>query len=308
MNELLLLPSSNWTEKNVHLAKALPLLVESDSSSFMLDLTSIRAHVEETFNQSPQYVILNDHVRAVIEAAIGYALKQERNYEIECLRSGSHKYWRHHQIVIKLWSEIVESLVHERGSWGELQEVEGYVLTMSIMNRILTLMPCCNSMDMHKVIIADPKGTTHPEASVWKNEEGIEEEPEPGMKLRISSLMRSSVDDELDEKQRKELDQELQITGVTKKVLRTWDCELVIPMLTVRGQLELTASTLSFTMNPDFEAQFKEQVAKQDAQRAMKKMEGVNKYTMLKLPENRIWKLTELTHEEYRLYSVDLMK
>lgn len=115
---------------------------------------------------------------------------------------------------------------------------------------------------MHEILVADPKGTTHPEASVWKNEEEVEEEPETGMQLRLSSLMRSSVDDELDEKQRKELEQELQLTGVKMKVLRTWECELVVPMLAVRGQLELTASTLSFTMNPDFEAQFKEQVAK----------------------------------------------
>ena len=246
VNELLLLPSSNWAEKNVHLVKALSLLVENDGSSFLLDLPALRVRVEEAFNQSPHYIILNDHVRAVIEAAIGYVLKQERNYETECLRSGSHKYWRHHQIIIKQWGEIVESLVHERGSWGELQDVEGYELKSSIIYRILTLIPCCNALDMHKILIADPKGTTHPEASVWKNEEGTEEEPEPEMKLRLSSLMRSSVDDELDEKQRKELEQELQITGVPKKVLRTWECELVIPMLAVRGQF-IPLHILKFT-------------------------------------------------------------
>lgn len=125
MNELLLLPSSNWTEKNVHLAKALPLLTETDYSSFLIDLTAVQGRVEEVFNQSPQYVILNSHVQTVIETAIGYVLRQERNYETECLRSGSHKYWRHHQIIIKQWSEIVESLIHERGSWGELQDVKG---------------------------------------------------------------------------------------------------------------------------------------------------------------------------------------
>lgn len=70
MNELLLLPSSNWAEKNVHLVKALSLLVENDGSSFLLDLPALRVRVEEAFNQSPHYIILNDHVRAVIEARL----------------------------------------------------------------------------------------------------------------------------------------------------------------------------------------------------------------------------------------------
>ena len=160
------------------------------------------------------------------------------------------------------------------------------------MCSILELMPRCNEFGMHEILVSDPNGTSHLDASVWKNEEEPEEEEEKTVGLRLSSLMRSSVEDTLNEEQRKELDQELlqsQSSGV--KTLFTTDCEL-------------TTSTLSFTVSPDFEAQFKEQIAKQEAYRQSKKNEGVNKFTMLKLPENKIWRLSELTHEEYRLYSV----
>jgi singapore isolate B (sub-type 7) whole genome shotgun sequence assembly, scaffold_24 len=174
-----------------------------------------------------------------------------------------------------------------------------------VMCSILELMPRCNEFGMHEILVSDPNGTSHLDASVWKNEEEPEEEEEKTVGLRLSSLMRSSVEDTLNEEQRKELDQELlqsQSSGV--KTLFTTDCELIVPMLAVRGKLELTTSTLSFTVSPDFEAQFKEQIAKQEAYRQSKKNEGVNKFTMLKLPENKIWRLSELTHEEYRLYSV----
>ena len=169
------------------------------------------------------------------------------------------------------------------------------------MCSILELMPRCNEFGMHEILVSDPNGTSHLDASVWKNEEEPEEEEEKTVGLRLSSLMRSSVEDTLNEEQRKELDQELlqsQSSGV--KTLFTTDCELIVPMLAVRGKLELTTSTLSFTVSPDFE----EQIAKQEAYRQSKKNEGVNKFTMLKLPENKIWRLSELTHEEYRLYSV----
>ena len=118
------------------------------------------------------------------------------------------------------------------------------------MCSILELMPRCNEFGMHEILVSDPNGTSHLDASVWKNEEEPEEEEEKTVGLRLSSLMRSSVEDTLNE------------------------------------------------------AQFKEQIAKQEAYRQSKKNEGVNKFTMLKLPENKIWRLSELTHEEYRLYSV----
>ena len=78
---------------------------------------------------------------------------------------------------------------------------------------------------------------------------------------------------------------------------------MVVPMLAVRGKLELSTSTLSFTISPEFEAEFKQQIEKQAAYIAnAKRFEGVNKFLMLTLPENKIWKLGELTHEEFRLY------
>ena len=305
LNELLVLPSNNWAEKNVHLAKALELLGTSDSTAFIIDLAGMRDHVESLFNQVPPYVIYGASIKEVMESAARYPVVHEMGFELQTLRDGSHSYWRNHQIVIKRWSSIVESLVHERGAWGELESQEGLAIGEEVTCSILKLMPRCNEFGMHEILVSDPHGTSHLDASVWKNEEEPEEEVEKTVGLRLSSLMRSSVEDTLNEEQRKELDQELllsQSSGV--KTLFTTDCELIVPMLAVRGKLELTTSTLSFTVSPDFEAQFKEQIAKQEAYRQSKKNEGVNKFTMLTLPENKIWRLNELTHEEYRLYSV----
>ena len=100
----------------------------------------------------------------------------------------------------------------------------------------------------------------------------------------------------------KELDQEL--LGLQKKtILFTAECQMITPMLATRGKIELTQRMLLFTVNPDFEREFNEQIEKQAAYlNSNKRIEGINKFTMLKLPENKIWRLTELTHEEFRLY------
>lgn len=81
--------------------------------------------VEMLFSQVPQYVIYSASVKEVMESAVRYLLVHEMGFELQTLRSGSHSYWRNHQIVIKRWSSIVESLVHERGAWGELESQKG---------------------------------------------------------------------------------------------------------------------------------------------------------------------------------------
>ena len=45
-----------------------------------------------------------------------------------------------------------------------------------VMCSILELMPRCNEFGMHEILVSDPNGTSHLDASVWKNEEEPEEE------------------------------------------------------------------------------------------------------------------------------------
>ena len=100
---MLVLPSNNWAEKNVHLAKALELLGKSDTTAFLIDLVGMHDQVEVLFSQVPQYVIYSASVKEVMESAVRYLLVHEMGFELQTLRSGSHSYWRNHQIVIKRW-------------------------------------------------------------------------------------------------------------------------------------------------------------------------------------------------------------
>lgn len=170
---------------------------------------------------------------------------------------------------------------------------------------ILTLTPCMNQYNMHSILVADPNGTTHPEASVWKSDDEGGAMAEVDVVPHLSSLMRSSVETTLDEDQQKELNQELFQSQMAKsQVIFSEECDLVIPMLVVHGKLEMTNTTLSFTMSSDWEKAFRDNMEALEAQRQKKNLEGLNKYSMLTLPENRIWKLNDLTHEEYRLHIV----
>ena len=162
-----------------------------------------------------------------------------------------------------------------------------------------------NDYNMHTILVADPEGTTHPEASVWKNEEEEGKMAEEEITSHLSSLMRSSVETELNEDQQKELDQEIfQSQTSNSRVIFSAECNLVIPMLVVSGKLEMTPSTLAFTTSSDWEKQFRDTMEALEAQRQKKNLEGLNKYSMLTLPGNRIWKLADLTHEEFRLHMV----
>ena len=292
LNAMLILPPECWAEKNTHLTKALEYLQLSDNTTFIIDFDGISKLVQESLNKISSYVVNNEHNVVRFDSAVLFVVKQEKDYEVHYLKNESHNYWRKHQITVKRWSEIVESLVHERGPWGELSSHEG----------ILTLTSRCNSYGMHQILVSDPNGTTHADASVWNDVDGQEETEVKETQGKIASLMRSSVEEDLIEDQHKELDQEL--LGLQKKtVLFTAECQLITPMLATRGKIELTQHTLSFTVSPDFEREFNEQIEKQAAYlNSNKRIEGINKFTMLKLPENKIWRLTELTHEEFRLY------
>ena len=292
LNEMLILPPECWAEKNTHLMKALEYLQLNDNTTFIIDFDAISKLVLGSLNQISSYVVDNEQNVVRFDSAVLYVVKQEKDYEVHYLKNESHNYWRKHQITVKRWSEMVESLVHERGPWGELSSHEG----------ILTLTSRCNSYGMHQILISDPNGTTHPDASVWNDVDEQEEAQVKDTQGKIASLMRSSVEEDLSEDQHKELDQEL--LGLQKKtILFTAECQLITPMLATRGKIELTQGTLSFTVSPDFEREFNEQIEKQTAYlNSNKRIEGINKFTMLKLPENKIWRLTELTHEEFRLY------
>ena len=292
LNAMLILPPECWAEKNTHLMKALEYLQLSDNTTFIIDFDGISKLVMESLNQISSYVVNNEHNVVRFDSAVLFVVKQEKDYEVHYLKNESHNYWRKHQITVKRWSEMVESLVHERGPWGELASHDG----------ILTLTSRCNSYGMHQILISDPNGTTHPDASVWNDVDEQAEAEVEDTQGKIASLMRSSVEEDLNEDQHKELDQEL--LGLQKKtILFTAECQMITPMLATRGKIELTQHMLLFTVNPDFEREFNEQIEKQAAYlNSNKRIEGINKFTMLKLPENKIWRLTELTHEEFRLY------
>lgn len=292
LDAMLILPPECWEEKNTHLVKALQLLQLTDSITFLIDFDSIGKLVEASLGANSNYIINGPQTVTRFDRAVGYVEMQEKSYEVRCLKEGSHNYWRKHQITVKRWSEMVESLIHERGPWGELSDQEG----------ILTLTARCNSYGMHQIFVLDPNGTSHQDASVWNDADEQEETELKETVGKITSLMQSSVEEDLNEDQHRELDQELM--GAQKKsILFSAECQLITPMLATRGKLEMTQNTLSFTVSPDFEREFNEQIEKQTAyMNSNKRIEGVNKFTMLKLPENKIWRLTELTHEEYRLY------
>lgn len=233
-------------------------------------------------------------------AAIEFARLQEKGYEVRCLKDGSHTFWSKHQITVRRWSLMVESLEHERGPWGVLGNNEGSAQAWGVTRSILTLTDRFNMFDMHSILVKDPKGTTHADASVWN--ETMEEIEATQSVSGMSILMRSSVEEDLPEEDAKNAN-ELMGNSHQGRILFSQECLMVTPMLAARGKLELTTSTLSFTLSPEFEAEFKQQIDKQTAYIAStKRFEGVNKYLMLKLPENKIWKLGELTHEEFRLY------
>ena len=71
------------------------------------------------------YTILGEAATQRVLAAIAFARLQEKDYEVRCLKDGSHTFWRKHQITVRRWSLMVESLEHERGPWGELGNNEG---------------------------------------------------------------------------------------------------------------------------------------------------------------------------------------
>lgn len=148
---------------------------------------------------------------------------------------------------------------------------------------------------MHQILVMDPNGTTHPNASVWNNAEEPElgaAEAQPG---KIASLMQSAVEEEKERLQ--------EATDHRSQVLFTTECQLVRPMLLIPGKLELSTQSLSFTISEEFTRELAEQIERQDRYMASnKRLEGVNKYRMLKLPENSFWHLSEITHEEYRLH------
>lgn len=150
---------------------------------------------------------------------------------------------------------------------------------------------------MHNIIVKDPEGSTHPDASVWNEEKNQEIKEKP----KIMNIIESSIDKE---EEMKEIDQEF-LNGTSHKshIVFSEDCYMITPMLATRGKLDLSDNTISFTVNADFEHEFKEQIEKQaKLMENNKRIEGINKFTMLTLPENKIWKLTELVSEEYRMY------
>ena len=106
------------------------------------------------------------------------------------------------------------------------------------------------------------------------------EENEPTLSVSgMSSLMRSSVEEDLPKEEAKSANEELMTRRHQGRVLFSQECLMVTPMLAARGKLELTTSTLSFTLSPEFEAEFKQQIDKQTAYIASaKRFEGVNKY------------------------------
>ena len=124
VNQLLLLPFTNWAEKNVHLAKALEISGEIDSTVFRLDFAHLRERMESIFAQTIFYTPCNNAVKLVMTEAINAVSLQEYRFETRCLKDGSHAYWRQYQSTIKRWSSVVDSLVHERGPWGELHQSE----------------------------------------------------------------------------------------------------------------------------------------------------------------------------------------
>lgn len=243
--------------------------------------------VEASYASVFSYVLNSPYATAVFNTAIASIGLQEKEFEVRCLKDGSHNFWRKHQITLKRWSTMVDSLIHERGPWGELKENSG----------ILTLSQRCNEYGMRNILVKDPNGTTHPDASVWNEEKSSEVKEEP----KIMNLIESSVDNDTE---MKEIDQELMNSRIHKtRIVFSEDCLMVTPMLSARGKLDLSDNTISFTLNADFEREFKEQIEKQTKiMENNKRIEGVNKFTMLKLPENKIWKLSELVSEEYRMY------
>lgn len=261
----------------------------------------IRQSLDASLEEGSRYTIGGEGMTRRILTAIEYVKEQERKYEVRCLKDGSHNYWRKHQITVRRWSTMVESLEHERGPWGELGNNEGCVSGCGVTRSILTLTGRYNKYNMHSILVKDPKGTNHADASVWN--ETLEEEEKAQKESGMLSLMRSSVEEDIDEEQEKAMNEELMANRHQGRILFSQECLMVVPMLAVRGKLELSTSTLSFTISPEFEAEFKQQIEKQAAYIAnAKRFEGVNKFLMLTLPENKIWKLGELTHEEFRLY------
>lgn len=133
---MLILPPECWADKNTHLYKAIELLQLKDTSALAIPFVyhsiqsfisqdQVKQEVEASFNSIVNYSMNNAYASAIIEQTIGYCLLQEKNFEVHCLKEGSHDFWRKHQMIVKKWSTMVESLVHERGPWGELKEDNG---------------------------------------------------------------------------------------------------------------------------------------------------------------------------------------
>lgn len=120
MKKLLFPPSSSWEEKNIYLAKSLEISGETDPAVFHIEFTQLRQQVENTFAQIPVYTPCSRVIEDVMKTATDAIILQEHAFEVRCLKDGSHAYWRQYQSTIKRWSSVVESLVHERGPWGEL--------------------------------------------------------------------------------------------------------------------------------------------------------------------------------------------
>ena len=87
----------------------------------------IRQSLDASLEEGSRYTIGGEGMTRRILTAIEYVKEQERKYEVRCLKDGSHNYWRKHQITVRRWSTMVESLDHERGPWGELGNNEGCV-------------------------------------------------------------------------------------------------------------------------------------------------------------------------------------
>lgn len=79
----------------------------------------------ECFLQLPAYEPNSRAATHLIDGAIVFAQQQQQRIAERELQEGVHAFGRRRQMVLKSWVQMVESLVHERSPWGELQEATG---------------------------------------------------------------------------------------------------------------------------------------------------------------------------------------
>ncbi|KAK8807070.1 hypothetical protein WA158_003829 [Blastocystis sp. Blastoise] len=234
-----------------------------------------------------------------IEKAMEEVISNENLYETIWLKSCLHQYNRKQHDVVSKWNSIYQNMSNDRGPWSDLNIQKEIVYTLSSH---------LDHQKQHKYILDDPHGTRHYDAQIWNistGEDIKEEEPIEDINIFTNKIMKDISESGLEEQASTTSSPSKTTTrkGKGKDVLLfKKDCIMVTPLFNIPGKLELYSSNITFEIDPEFEKKYSSKYS--ENKNEDNKRKGEEEKDLLKLPEDRYWKLSELREEEYRRYQM----